>query len=209
MKRINFPQEEEIKPVILYFDDLERIVEILKELSNNIVIFTDKYELDSLHELQEIHKDTLNWLTLGIAKPQVSVNFRPNGILLYIEEDIPVSRGILEKVKQLLRNCKRKLSWLAMNSWIGATIIGGSIFFFSSRSFMGILLGCLMTFLGAILLWWGHGVIDKKWSVIHLKRRIELPSFWKRNKDRIVVAIISITFGSLITLVITNLLKKP
>ena len=131
----------------------------------------------------------------------------PDAISLHIERDDPRSRGLLEKIKEFLDKHRRKSTWFAKNAWIGAIIVGLSFYFFLSRSLMKALIGCVLLFLGGFWLWWGYNVIGKKWSVIHLRRRIDSPFFWKRNKDAIVVAIISVIAGSLITLLITNLLK--
>jgi hypothetical protein len=48
---------------------------------------------------------------------------------------------------------------------------------------------------------WVHDL--KKHSTIVTRRRSEAPSFWRRNKDGLIVAAISATLGSALTLVAT------
>lgn len=91
-----------------------------------------------------------------------------------------------------------------MSPFPSAFIIGGSVASFSVGES---LVGVTLLIPGLIWTWWSFEKGLKKWSVIHLRKRADLPSFWKRNKDRIIVAIIVAIGSSLITLFFTNLSK--
>jgi len=215
MKKIKRGYIEDFKPVILYLDDLEEIVEILKELPNKVRILADDYELDSLDELQKINRDRLDMLIIKVVGPEasspyISLNFLPNDILFEVDEDTAAKRGIVEKIKEFLKGRRRKLFWLTGNHLLAGATTGMSIWFFMPGK---ILLGCAVLSLGLIWSWWSFKLRDKKWSVIHLKRRSDSPSFWKRNKDEIAIvvitAIISIVFTSIINWLIFPFFKKP
>jgi len=217
MKKVKYGYIEDFKPVVLYLDDLEKILEILKELSDKIRISTDEYELDSLDELHKIGQETLNTLIIEVGGskgsfPDISLNFRPSDISFHVYQDTLPIRGVLEKTKEFLNGRKRKLYFLAtLFFWFSFGAIGYSICFLLDGpfTFNRALIGFAIIFLGLICIWWNHQVTNKKWSVIHLKRRVDLPSFWKRNKDRIIIAIITIIFTTICNWIVFNLLKRP
>lgn len=210
---------ERLTPVVLYLDDLERILEVLKGASEAVEISTLEYELGSLDEITNIQKETLSSLSIAIRNPYLSLEFKPYEISLFISEDTPISRGLFEKIKQLLHNRRRKLSWLITNDWVwvlapylialplGWFVVQGIL----SNNMHDVLLGCALAVPGTVLYWWTWQVSSNKYSIIHLRRRTELPSFWKRNKDEILIAAISAIVGSivgsLITLAVTKLSK--
>jgi len=207
VKRIRQSHGEELKPVALYLDDLERIIEIFKEASDDVRILTSEYELDSIDEFRNLHEETLNYLKISISEPFVSLELKPNGIWLFISEDELISRGVFEKIKQLLHSRRRKLSWLTANPYLAGAAVGSSAFPFfkaiDSQNVYWAVLGCSLLMIGAIWTWWSFAGTLKKYSIVRLRRRAESPSFWKRKKDDIVLVIISAVVGALITLAIT------
>ena len=216
MKKIKKSHRKMIEPVVLYFDDLEKIIEIFKEASNDIEISTDEYELETIKEIKESDKEILNSLSIMIHEPYVSLELKPNEVWLYISEDEPVSRGVFEKIKQLLSSRRQKLYWLAKINWISGgmfygAIAGSSVLFLGpgilEKNIYNILLGCSILILGLILSLWSYNLWMKRHSIIYTKRRIESTSFWNRKKDDIVLAIIFAIVGSIITLLITQLFK--
>lgn len=217
MKKLKHGYIEDFKPVVLYLDDLEKIVEILKELSDRIRIFTDEYELDSLDELQKIGQETLNTLIIEVGGskvsfPDISLNFKPDGISFRVDEDTASTTGVLEKTKEFLNGHKRKLYFLAMLFyWFCFIPIGLSIGFLlgSPFTFIRALIVFAIVLFSLICLRWSYEAVNKKWSVIHLKRRVDSPSFWKRNKDKITIAIITIIFTTILNWLVFQFLKKP
>ena len=52
MKKRSQSYSAKLKPVVLYFDDLEKIVEILKEISNDVEISTKEYQFENIEEVK-------------------------------------------------------------------------------------------------------------------------------------------------------------
>ena len=49
-----------IKPVTLYLDDLEQIVEILHQASDSVRISTEDFDLENPKELTELKRESFN-----------------------------------------------------------------------------------------------------------------------------------------------------
>jgi hypothetical protein len=212
MKKRNQSYSEKLKPVVLYFDDLERIIEILNEISDDVKISTKEYQFENIEEVKKIEGETINSLSFDTHRPGLSLTLEPGGIFLHVFSETPALRGIFEILKQLLHNRRRKFAWLYndLSMVFGGVLIGGSTWFLfpgiSKKNPYLISAGCACIILGVIYWWWSWQVYFRRYSTIFLKRRAELPSFWKDKRDQIILAIISAVIGSLITVVATKLL---
>ncbi|MGA2466707.1 MAG: hypothetical protein ABSH06_20445 [Thermodesulfobacteriota bacterium] len=212
MKKRNQSFSAKLKPVVLYFDDLEKIIEILKEISNDLEISTKDYQFENIEEVKKIERETINSLSFDTHRPGLSLTLEPDGIFLHVFNETPALRGIFEILKQFLHSRRRKFAWLynPICMVFGGAIIGIATWFLlpgiSKKNPYLISVGCACIILGVIYWWWTWQVDFKRYSTIFLKRRAELPSFWKDKRDQIIVAIISAVIGSLITVVATKLL---
>lgn len=215
MKKIKKSYGEGLDPVILYYDDLERIIEIFKEGSKEINISTDEYEFEDITEIQKIDKEKLDSLTIDIQNPYVSLNFKPDSIWLYISEDTSASRGIFEKLKYLLTKRRRILCFPAKSYFFSGVLSGGIIgwsfwfllnaIVFEENIVRNVQLGGIILILGIILSYWILYFIPRNYSTIYTKKRNELPSFWARKKDDIFLVILGSILGIVGTLLITIL----
>lgn len=200
---------EQLKPVRLYIDDLEQIVEVLQEVATDVEISTDEYTLTDIGQLPELKREFFTFLELATREPYISVNLKPNGIWLYIAKDDMVSRGAFEKIKRILVKRKRPFAWLLHNSVMSGLFTGLALnllgWGFIQGSSVGRVLGIFALILGVWWSWYGHKDHFTKYSLIIPKHRIDEPNFFKRNADDVVLAIIAALVGSLLTLVIAKL----
>ena len=97
---------EKLRPVTIYLDDLEQIIELLKTLSTKVYIETKEYKYESLEELIKNSNNTIYRLELACGEheylPDIRLSFTPYMLELYIPFDKPTPRGIFEKVKEIL-----------------------------------------------------------------------------------------------------------
>lgn len=115
MKKNSTPIREETKEVILYLDDVIYLVELLEKGSDRIsIIFKDDnnfYEFNSsgeLNELKESGVKKFNNLEITRYTPYMNVNLGEYSGNIYISEDNPLLRGLMEKVKERLQLRYRK-----------------------------------------------------------------------------------------------------
>jgi hypothetical protein len=212
MEKITKSRFESLPPIKLYLDDIEKIVEILGELSTEIKIETDEYALRDVKEFASLNRERLTELSIQSSEPHLSLYIGSRNAWISIAKDIPPSRGTFEKVKDLLLLRRRKFSAFLdipyVNFLLGAMIGSGVVVSIIGviRLIIGTGLppamtigGIMLLFIGSLLSWWSFRVSSKEYSLIILKRRIDQPSFFKRNEDKIlvgiIIAVVSVIFG--------------
>lgn len=196
---------EFLYPVKLYLDDLKKIEAMLNEVSKDIKIESEGYEFSNIDELIQLQKESIETLCMKIYNPYLSIEFKKNEVWLYIADDTALSRGIYEKIKDYLYKHKRNLSWVRKNSLytsiilIGYSIISGFFIKYMGITFAKINLA-FMIGMFLLVIYFSRA----QFSLIYLVRRVEKPSFVERNKDRIILSIISAVFGGLVTWILRN-----
>ncbi len=213
MERIIQSHGEHLKPVLLYRDDIEQIVEVMREVSPDAELSTDQHKFNDIKEWAELKRDYFTNMRLKTTNPYVSLELSERSVWLYIDKDTAQSRGAFEKIKRLLTKLKRPSEKL-MNYWMPPIIVNLCIYFLLAASLSKKLSLNIwtITIVDVILLlagwWWTRWVFQsrtRKYSIIIPKYRIDAPNFWQRNSDKIVLAIICTVLGSLLTLLIKSL----
>ena len=88
-----------LNPLKIDFNDIEKISEILSEVSSDLEIKTNDTQYDSIEELSNIDNDIIYDLDLSTHSPYVSVHFRKKDCAhVYIEKNTLELRGALEKI---------------------------------------------------------------------------------------------------------------
>jgi hypothetical protein len=200
---------EHLSPVLLYRDDIERIIELLSEISPRIELSNHDHKFNDVKEWAEVKKAYHTDIQMGARGPYISLDMNERSVFLYIAEDTAQSRGVFEKIKRLLADRKPPGHRL-LNPWMPAiafSVCLWALLFLASSITRWAILGAISTLLVGAIGWWvlAWRFRFKKYSVIIPKYRIEAPNFWNRNSDKIVVAIIAAVLGSLLTLLINSL----
>jgi hypothetical protein len=211
MERIIQSHGEHLKPVLLYRDDIEQIVEVMQELSPNVELSTDHYKFNDLKEWAELKRDYFTNMQVLTRTPFVSLELKESEIWLYIAEDTAQSRGAFEKIKRILADHTRP-SVKVMNTWMppmaGAICLQPITFLTLHRSWASLTIAAIIVLGCAWWFWWAVHTRFHKYSIVIPKYRTDAPSFWKRNSDKIVLGIITAALGSLLTLLIKSLVAK-
>ena len=213
MQQKNKSYSLDLDPVVLYIDDLEQIVSYFDESSIDVDISTDEYVLDNIQELENISTEILTSMTIKSSSPYISLKLYDNSLQVYISNDDAISRGILEKIKQLLIS-RRRRTFFIYKTWFHSIygafgtlswliIITG----LAKDNIPAILFGIIFAVIIYLMLKWSKKISFKKYCTIYLKKRIDTPSFWKRNRDQITIAIIAALTGGLVTLLLTWILN--
>lgn len=200
MERIRQGRFERLPPLCLYLNDLEDVVAIIRQVSPTINITTSSHSFDGLEDLRENGPKTFHRLQIASSEPYITLDLQPYKIEIYISDDTPEERGILEQLKSRLLKCRAPLAWTTSNR-IGPFVFGATItalviwvrpLWIASLALLPVLL----------LLLAGWRLSFNTYATIHLVTRAERPSFWERNKDQILLAIISGVIGAFIALAI-------
>ena len=197
-------------PVKLYYDDIEKIVSTLKEVNDNITLEGFDFYLDNIEELKDINETVLTELKISIRKPNLSVYLKPDGVSIYAGEDTAIHRGLFEEIKNQLKKHRRPFSLITHNTTVAFSLAGALIGIsislitktFTSFEYYRIIACCIIILASVVWSKITYSNRNNKYSIIYPKRRKEAPNFLKRQKDQIILALISAIFGALFTLLI-------
>jgi len=212
LEKISQSLIEYLKPVKIYYDDIETICDIFRESGEDIEIIADVFKIDILEDILKIEKPFFTNLSIYLKGHSVYVRFSNNEILLHADENTPVRRGLYEKLKSFLKTKRRPFA--SIIQWIvGASIcIGFSFYFFlwgiivwPSRIW-SFFIGIGVLFIGLLWLFYGFRSKFKQYSIIIPSRHSEKISFWSRNKDQIIVAFITAVLSIIGTIIVTRML---
>jgi len=202
MKEIIGSYTIEAKPVLLYLEDLLEVTKIIQSSNpKSLIINSDRWSIDNFTELESIKCKPLNDLTIESYCPSVTLRLHSSYAEVYISENNPVSRGIAEKIAELLRMRRQPLWWLT-SGFVASALSGGAI---GSITWVLIvpkqfrLIFCILM----ATLWCIFETASrhrlKRYSIIIFKRRPDQTNFFSRKKDEILLLIIGAVVGGLVT----------
>jgi hypothetical protein len=204
MKRAKKTLGKHLPPVLFYKDDLILLTEALSHNGGEINIKTDEYEYDDIEELFANEADSLTGLSMSRRRPYVSVDFDNRlGLWLYADDDL-MAKGIFADALSILEPRARLFHVvlkriLQIGAWGGA--LGGGILIGAGHFKEGMIL-FLMPFVDLLF------SLSKHRSIVNRQFRAHKKSFWQRNSDQIVVALIGAFAGAVIALSLTHFLSN-
>ncbi len=206
----SFQRFENLPPARLYLDDLKLIEERFRESSGEVEITVGDYALDSTQEIPEVSRSASHALKFWCRKPDVSLRFTRDQIYLGLYEDTAEAWGLASRVKDVLRHCRSfstrayGFRWPAVVLWnVGVMgVLSNRI-----RNSLALSLSCWLFLClgGTCIACWIY--VSSNFAIIYPYRRSDNPGFFRRNKDRLVLALISALVGAALTAVVTVLLK--
>jgi len=205
MKKIVEQPRLETGPIKLYLNDILAIVEVFNELDEEgyLGITIGGYLLSNVNELSQLKPKEYQEIEIEFmtnaphSSIKLTVRDTSTRLTCYSEDGALALRGVFAKAEKIILACKRKGQTIKNYSWVAYIpmiliipfVILWIIFHepILSYIFYSILIGGLIiSLLGVFTL-----LFIK--SRIILIDRIEQGTFWKRNKDKIYLMIISST----------------
>jgi hypothetical protein len=187
---------------VIYREDLENIYKILNESYQEIQIEIDEYVLDSLDEIPQIDKDKAEYqCKIMVSEPNIEVLLSINELRIYSEEGTGIPAGIFARLDNLIKNTNLYIprSILKIFGEIGSFLLLGSFLVFIIFTPQNYLVWWFIGIGGFFILLVPIGVfIFPKHNEIYLKNKKEYPSFFRRNKDEIVLNFIFLVIGIII-----------
>lgn len=208
---------QDFKMPHLFREDLEKLEDIIKELSPQEYKFETKdFEYKTI---QEITKDVevineINDFHIQTYNPYVSLDFNNNSAYIYSSDDDIKTIGVIKKITDIISKRERKLLWQLsrLSSFLAPALIWFPfllMIFLSKETIKSnkilFVIATLILYIVAIV-WWiiGYNAHFKKFSVIELEYKKNKSNFFIINKDRIIVGIIV----AIVTVILTILSQK-
>jgi len=198
MKKIDKHRAKDYAPLILWAEDLSDLLTVLTDCEDPKIV-ADDVEYDSLEEfLKDVKGRRPLYFALKTSKPYVSVELNPRWARLYASSSQTIASGVFLKLDSILSRCERKPRILlkygvVMTAWIASPLL---VWFPPLKP-----LAYLEPWLMAVVIPWGlyaSYVHIWKFSLIRPIFHHESPSFFKRNFDGIVIALISAFVGAIL-----------
>jgi hypothetical protein len=216
MRKKNSPSQSSTSPSVkLTRDDVEEILEILTGVCKRIEIEDDKFEYDSLDELEQKGGKKIERLILSGVSPYISLKVREDGFRtkLFASGDDSALAPYL-KIKGILERRKRKLLHFLFSIPIG--IILWCIFSLAIFLILGFspipvaewVKVCCMYFVGFIFGALHYFTNVGRFTLVTLNRKNERKSFWARNKEKLLLTLLTIALTAILTFIVTYLLFK-
>jgi len=212
MKKRTKSLRQELPPCTLFLDDIEEIIQKMKAVTSDIKFANKDYEFDSLKELIKNSGNKIK--ELDISGYGISVDIEKHRISIYVsgykEKDI----GIFYTLREFLKN---KAGWLRrflrpwrwwLIFWFSLMGIGIICVIIKNVPELKMFVDIFSIILGLMLFCWVISLLLMwKGSTIYLERRHKVSKFWERNRDTIIVGIITAIIGGIVVGIITYFLK--
>ncbi len=196
-----------IDPVRLYLDDLEELDTILRKAYPTVSLQAGAVDVDTVGELHEVQPEDLRelvWFALdGLSSLYLHIS--PVVVSLRARRCDISHRGALAQIEDLMRRRRRKLATLSERvrylSLLVFLALTGVVLDSEQRVLYAAWIPTLAWF------WYTIWAMTHK-GVVVLERRREQRSWWRRNRDALVVglvvAVVSAVLGSGITYLLTR-----
>ena len=204
----------------IYLDDIEDILEILKEHNLSVEISDDDNIYDSIDEIKTLRGETPAKIKIH-GRPEgdalfewISLEMSRAGSTIYVNH----SKNLLlpaHAIEKIFIQSKRKPIYSVVNAkfakaQIKTSFVVGVVLFLFSSEFEGLKNASIV--MGCIALAWCSVYVFSELNPdtntdIELKRRHN-KGFYKRNKDKIIVGVLMAIVGASLALLITFLTKQ-
>lgn len=202
-------------PVLLYQEDVKSIYDLLARVfpADRIYISAGDYVLDSPDELLQLEDSPLRRLQMSVyIQGLFSVSIEGSNTSLYCENDAPALRGTLDKIRELLLKRRRPLAAFVLQYWylfIVMCLVPPLLPVLTKGLSPGIRIAIGLTFLVLFVLVAAIGAYywffvlrpGAKAGCIIPRHVVPTTSFFKRNKDAILLMVLT----AIVTAVITAL----
>lgn len=216
MRKLNRanPPSKEYGPVVLWADDLDELIATLKVCESTLFV-ADDIQYDSVEEfVRERNGRTPRKVRVSGERPYIGIELYPlwaklDVSALSVSKDELLSLGLFKKLDTILSRCERRPRWVYKQSvLLGLAILTmaaswlplPNVLSYANAAATILILGWMMSFASHVHL--------RKYSVVRPHFIGDAPGFFQRNKDSIVVAVVSALIGSLFGAVATKAVDK-
>jgi hypothetical protein len=181
-------------PIVLWWDDIEEIFEILQTNASSVELETAQYKFTTLSVAKEHFGDT----------PQKDFKISASSPFCSFDKDsLCIGSGqsaahIFYNIDKVLKKRERRPKWLH-SWWLGVPAIGlglPSLFLKIPEPYVTVLTGIQVVL--SVLYARAIYVTMKSPMIVHTKRRSEARGFFQRNKDQLLMYMITGVVGAVV-----------
>ena len=223
MKKKEKSHKVELPQVKLFLEDLEAIEDVFNKDCDKYKIETEDYEYNTIEELKKNERGKLDSIRIFSSKPLIEFSLQKKSAEIFCGKDDTISIGISSKIEKIIgkRVATSKLfSSQKIPQAIFLMIISISLTlfllykiipdfkkisdnYFNEESYFNIL--NILAVALVILAFFQKYVSERKHSKIYLEYKSHHKNFLTRNKDQIILSIISALLGAIFGIIGTIL----
>jgi hypothetical protein len=177
---------KEYLPVVLYLDDIEKILSVLLEFgNNNLEIKTKDYGFNDIKEFEKQYlNQNIKYLDIKLSNPYITLSFDKTSSKVYFSSDDSTLSGAFFKIDKIISNAQRKPSFLYSYTYI----IGIFIFLeiLSNFNILDKIYEIPLILLFFIwYLWMAYTRLFNSSSIV-VNKRSNVQKFFSKNRDFII-----------------------
>lgn len=209
MERLDKSQSHSFQPVRVQTKVIKEMLTYL-EGRERLEIIADDVRYESANELVQDRCNTrVKELKITAQSPYISLVLNQNKARLYTDSSSAEATGLFVTIRGHLRRYEAKPRIFYNYCWMMALLIISSLIlyfpFLSSYQFLRIYISM---FAVAWVFLWGYVSITR-YSDVYIDDGVGKPGFFSRNKDTIVVGIVTAIIGAIVGSVLTKALEPP
>lgn len=206
MKSIDKSLSLEYGCVTLFVNSIR---ELMDEFSfcENIKLAADDVEYDSIEEFTQNVNERPREVRISASNPYVTIELSQRWAKLYVSSSQALGGGVFYKVDSILSKCERKPRFFykhivpMLSIWVASGLLYAPIFnhlVYVELLFLLLMCSWFLIVMNAQL---------RSYSKVCPVYRHEQPGFFKRNKDSMIVAIVSALIGAFARAVDSKIVK--
>jgi len=204
MRKISQHTTKEYQPMVLYLDDLQKIVDVFGDHGIKYCLNSEKFSYDNLQEIVE-NEQKIKSLAIKSTDPYVSIEFNSHSASVRVINDDLISTGIFHKIDSIV---KKRVRFLFSKLVIGILY---TVFYSLSLACtllrVGNYISDLFLVMGtSIFIFGGHTNLNKR-VIIHSFKSDNKSNFFKRKRDELTLLLIGSVITFLVTIMIRRLVK--
>jgi len=119
MKKLRNSISADLKPLIIYEDELLEIYSFLKEICDeNIIIKTCGYELDTINEIKELPVSKTHEIRFECNQPYLHIELLTHSANIYCGDTGIEAEGVVARAKEVLSKGERKTTGIHNHPWL-------------------------------------------------------------------------------------------
>ena len=197
----------------LYLDEINDLLDIIQENGFKYKITINNFELESREEIEKFSEKKVEKFEIYISEIRFHIEYEENKIIIFSDDSLK-SQGMKTSFEKYLINNENKLQKF-LNSF--SVVLTGfilsffsgvySFFQFSNRKSISYII-TIIGLLGSFIII--NNVINSAFykKLIFLENKSNCKNFFVRQKDSIVLSLLSVIIGSLLTLLVELIIRK-
>ena len=196
MKRLGTHQTKEFGPLRLGTADLDDLVIALSD-AGKIEFIADDVQYDSVSEfVAESRGRAPRVVKIEAANPYLSIELYPRSARLYVSTDDLAATGLFTKLVAILHRCERWPRFLYSMWWANGSVWALQALFLIPGLKPSFNVVAWLTAAGVVWILWALYFRLWKFSFVQSLAATESRTFWQRNADSVMVALIAALIGA-------------